>query len=48
YTNSERIQQEIDFAMDLYQKIGCSVINVAQRSIEETAEIILQNILANN
>lgn len=48
YTNSDRIQQEIDFAMDLYQKIGCSVINVAHRSIEETAEIILQNILANN
>ncbi|MGP6139717.1 MULTISPECIES: pyruvate, water dikinase regulatory protein [unclassified Jeotgalibaca] len=46
YTNSARIQEEIDFAMDLYQKLGCSVINVAHRSIEETAEIILQNILA--
>lgn len=46
YTNSDRIKQELEFALDLYQKIGCSVINVAQRSIEETAEIILQNILA--
>lgn len=46
YTNSARIKEEIDFAMNLYQKIGCSVINVAHRSIEETAEIILQNILS--
>lgn len=46
YTNSARIKEEINFAMDLYQKLGCSVINVAHRSIEETAEIILQNILA--
>lgn len=46
YTNRKRIKAEVDYALDLYEKIGCSIINVAQRSIEETAEIIIQNVLA--
>ena len=45
YSNIERIKEEINFAGNLYNKLGCYVINVAKRSIEETAEIIIRNVL---
>ncbi|MGX7106933.1 pyruvate, water dikinase regulatory protein [Hutsoniella sourekii] len=41
YASPERIQQEIDYADDLYRQLDCPVINVADRSIEESASIIL-------
>ncbi|MGO3381585.1 MAG: kinase/pyrophosphorylase, partial [Loigolactobacillus coryniformis] len=34
---------ELDFARQLYDKIGCYVINTAHRSIEETATLILEH-----
>lgn len=45
YSNTERVKKELQFASDLYEQLGCYVINVAHRSIEETAEIILRNVL---
>lgn len=45
YSNIERIKEEINFAGNLYNKLDCYVINVAKRSIEETAEIIIRNVL---
>jgi len=36
-----KIRAELEFANDLYQKLGCIVINVASLSIEETASMIL-------
>ncbi|GGC82597.1 pyruvate, water dikinase regulatory protein [Enterococcus wangshanyuanii] len=41
YSDIEKIKKELTFANDLYQKIGCEVINVASLSIEETASMIL-------
>ncbi|MFD2305810.1 pyruvate, water dikinase regulatory protein [Enterococcus termitis] len=41
YSDIEKIRKELEFANDLYQKIGCEVINVASLSIEETASMIL-------
>lgn len=41
YSNTDRIQSEIDYANELYNKIGCKVINVATKSIEETAGNII-------
>lgn len=41
YSDIEKIKAELVFANDLYQKLGCEVINVATLSIEETASIIL-------
>lgn len=41
YSNTDRIQSEIDYADKLYNKIGCKVINVATKSIEETAGNII-------
>lgn len=41
YTNDARIEKELAYANDLYEKLNCPVINVADRSIEETATLIL-------
>ena len=41
YSDIEKIRAELDFANDLYKKLGCVVINVASLSIEETASLIL-------
>lgn len=41
YSDIEKIRKELAFANDLYQKLGCVVINVASLSIEETASMIL-------
>lgn len=41
YSDIEKIRKELIFANDLYQKLGCVVINVASLSIEETASMIL-------
>lgn len=41
YANEDRIYEEITFASKVFQKIGCPVINVASKAIEETASIIM-------
>lgn len=47
YASSERITKELQFADTLYKKLGVPVLNVAERSIEESAHIII-NILNYN
>src|SRR5699024_6231822 len=44
YSDLDAIKKELDFAQDLYKKLGCYVINVANRSIEETATLILEQL----
>lgn len=44
YSNTERIQNELDYAIELYDKLNCKVINVATKSIEETAGIIINHL----
>lgn len=41
YSDIEKIKAELAFAKDLYEKLGCVVINVASLSIEETASMIM-------
>lgn len=41
YANIQRIQEELGYAEQVYKRIGCPVINVATRAIEETANIIM-------
>ncbi|MGX7030866.1 pyruvate, water dikinase regulatory protein [Vagococcus zengguangii] len=41
YSDIENINQELAYAQKLYDMIGCIVINVANRSIEETSSMIL-------
>ena len=44
YSNMDSINAELDSAMALYKKLGCFVINVAERSIEETAALIMNHL----
>ncbi|MGO2084268.1 pyruvate, water dikinase regulatory protein [Vagococcus sp.] len=44
YSDISAIKDELKFAHELYRKIGCIIINVAQLSIEETASIILSEL----
>lgn len=44
YSNIDRIEEELAFANDLYEKLGCLVINVSKKSIEETAAIIVNTL----
>ena len=48
YSNLGNIESELDSANKLYQKIGCLVINVAHKSIEETATLILESLPNDN
>ena len=41
YANVERILQELDYAEKIMKKVGCPVINVSDKAIEETAGIII-------
>ncbi|WAH38221.1 pyruvate, water dikinase regulatory protein [Alicyclobacillus dauci] len=41
YASEERILQELRFADDVMVKLGCPVIDVTDRAVEETASLIL-------
>lgn len=41
YSDRERIQEEINYALNLYNELDCKIINVANKSIEETASLII-------
>lgn len=41
YANLERILQELDYSEQIMKRIGCPVIDVSSKAIEETAGIIL-------
>ncbi len=42
YANMERIEQELEYAEDIMRKIGCMIIDVTDKAIEETAGIMLK------
>ena len=44
YSDLEQIKVEIQNAEKLYEKLGCLVINVSSKSIEETASIIFKKL----
>lgn len=41
YASLERILEELDYAEKIMKRIGCQVINVSNKAIEETADYIL-------
>ena len=47
YSSVDNIKAELDFATDLYRKLGCLQINVAHKSIEETATLIIESLAQN-
>jgi regulator of PEP synthase PpsR (kinase-PPPase family) len=42
YANFERILEELEFADKIMKKLGCPVIDVTNRAVEETASKILE------
>jgi regulator of PEP synthase PpsR (kinase-PPPase family) len=42
YANPERIQEELEFAEQIMRRIGCPVIDVTNKAVEETASKILE------
>ena len=42
YASMERILDEIDYAEKIMKKIGCPIIDVSNKAIEETAELIIR------
>ncbi|EHL10670.1 pyruvate, water dikinase regulatory protein [Peptoanaerobacter stomatis] len=47
YADMNRILEEIDYAETIMKKIGCPIINVANKAIEETAEIVISYLKRN-
>jgi [pyruvate, water dikinase]-phosphate phosphotransferase / [pyruvate, water dikinase] kinase len=43
YATLERVEEELAFARELYRELGCTVIDVSGKAIEETAGMILEN-----
>lgn len=48
YANVERINQELQYSKEIMEKLGCIVIDVSYRAIEETASIIMEYIRNSN
>ncbi len=48
YAKIERIHEELDFFEKMIQKIGCPVIDVTNKAVEETANIIFDKYQKNN
>ena len=44
YSNIDNIKAELEFANKLYKDLGCLSINVAHKSIEETATLIMESL----
>ena len=42
YTDPNKVNQELDFAVDLYRGLGCTVIDVTDRPIESSADEIIR------
>lgn len=42
YASNDRIREELKYAESVYHQLSCPIINVADRSIEESASIILE------
>lgn len=41
YSDTKRIEEEIEYANQLYKDLGCKIIHVSNKSIEETAALII-------
>ena len=48
YATFERILDELEYADKIMKRIGCPIIDVSNKAIEETAEVILNFVLKNS
>jgi regulator of PEP synthase PpsR (kinase-PPPase family) len=42
YASIERIQSELDYAKAIMRRLHCQVLDVSNKSIEETASLVMQ------
>ena len=47
YATTARIERELEYAASITNRIGCLVIDVSHRAVEETASLILEHIESN-
>ena len=47
YANLARINEELEYSREIMKKLGCLVIDVSNKAIEETAGIIINYIKKN-
>ena len=48
YATLNRIGDELEYAMKIMERIGCPVIDVSHKAIEETANTIMEIVFTNN
>ncbi|WP_274651897.1 pyruvate, water dikinase regulatory protein [Paenibacillus humicola] len=46
YATTARIERELAYAREVMERLGCVVIDVSHRAVEETASLIMENIRA--
>ncbi|MDL2310698.1 kinase/pyrophosphorylase [Peptostreptococcaceae bacterium OttesenSCG-928-C18] len=44
YSDIDRILSELDYADSILKKVGCPIIDVSEKAIEETADIIIRHL----
>lgn len=44
YASTERIKMELNYSRQIFEKIGCAVIDVSNKAVEETASVILESL----
>lgn len=42
YASLQRIERELDYAKDVFRRLGCRVVDVSRRAVEETAERVMR------
>ncbi len=47
YANLERINLELEYSKEIMEKLGCIVIDVSHKAIEETAAIVIEHMKKN-
>ncbi|AMA72366.1 MULTISPECIES: pyruvate, water dikinase regulatory protein [Aneurinibacillus] len=47
YASMERIKQELEYSSKIIERVGCPVIDVSNKAVEETANIIMEIIRRN-
>ncbi|GIQ68007.1 kinase/pyrophosphorylase [Xylanibacillus composti] len=44
YANAERIKLELNYSEQIFERLGCTVIDVSNKAVEETASMILESL----
>ncbi len=45
YADRDRILRELEYAQSIFQKLGCPVVDVTNRAVEETASCVLELVM---